>query len=110
MSALYVPNLTHPSHDVQHKEVDLVLGGTDPEKLTNERLLFTNASVTGVKGSGGEVNSGDVYLGWSESSQPILVPAGATVSLESDRGTLPNNLEKIWVRGASGDGVVVNYY
>lgn len=109
MSGLYyVPSLSHPSNDVSHKELTKVLSGTTAEKLTSARTMFATASVTGKQGNDTD-NAEDIFLGWNETNQPIRIPSGQTVTIEADKNGLPNNLEKIWLRGASGDGVVVNY-
>lgn len=108
MSALYVPSLTHPRLEGIHGKVTKVLSGTDAEQITTERRLVAAAIISGKQGNNTD-NAGDVFLGWDSTDQPIPIAPGQYISVQQDGNGMLNNLEKLWLRGASGDGVVINY-
>lgn len=104
----YTPSLVHPrppTNDTITIEKTLA-GGV--ERLVNEFIRAFSINVTGRKADETD-NTDDVYVGFSENSQPYLVSPGATVTIKSGDDGFATDLNKVFVNGTADDGLIINY-
>jgi hypothetical protein len=104
----YVPSLVHPKPPVNDTQtIEKTLAG-GVERLADEFIRAFSINVAGRKPDETD-NDNDVYVGFSEDSQPYLVSPGATVNIKSGDDRFATDLNKIFVNGTAGDGLIVNY-
>lgn len=89
-----------------------ILETTDPEQVSLTHKYGRVFSVYGYKATSATENTnnaGDVFLGWSATSQPIILEPGAELTIKADDGRGSKDLSNMWIRGAIGDGVYLQW-
>ena len=108
MSDPYVPNLTHPlPPSPETKYLVHVLTSTDPEQVTTEQHFAKVVTAYGNKDEDGTNNGANVYVGLDEDNQHTIVVPGYPSGITADYGLIDTS--KLYVRGAIGDGVVLEF-
>lgn len=109
MSTPYAPTHVHPQPPVAKPvQITKVLGSAGPEQVTTQRRLANVLRVGGFKGNA-TANGADIFIGFSSAYQPYKIPAGGYIELPSDRAGYPIDTEDLFIRGTSGDGVVIEF-
>lgn len=105
----YTPSLTHPRPQTNQTQTlaKNLAGGI--ERLSDSFLPVFSATITGRKTDNATDNAADVYVGFSEAHQPILLSPGATITIKAGDDNYSNDLNQIFVNGTADDGVIVNY-
>ncbi len=112
MSEPYVPSLKHPNPPTLVPTGILhVTTTTDPERMAELFKKYAVATFFGIKAfvNGKPTgNTGNVYLGWNATEQPVLIGSGESVTIKSD--TFNYNMVEMWVKADSaGDGLYVTF-
>lgn len=110
MSDPYVSGLSHPSTPcAKPAEITKVLATINPEQITPVSIPYKSLNLTGKKGNNSD-NVGSVYVGFNSTNQPFEIAPGSTINIQADRDGWPHQMNKLWLRGAVGDGIVGDYF
>jgi len=88
-----------------------VLASVDPEQVTESSVPFQRAEFFGFKSFTNDTpdpNSGTVFMAFRNQKFVYIIQGGGSKVIEAPRGQ-KFDLSQMYIKGAIGDGVVVQY-